>query len=169
MATEEGIVVKIGGKSPQTAWVRTVQSSACKSCSARHSCHQESKGKEREVEAINMVDAKIGDLIQISIDSGALLKATFLLYVFPIICMLIGGLTGHRIGISIGTNPSPISALLAVVCFLGAMLFVRSRAGRLALKMEYRPKITRIIGRAKAEKEVPPPRKDYGIQVTRRA
>ena len=149
MATEEGIVTKISAPSAHTAWVKTVQSSACKSCSARHSCNPDSKGKEREVEAINAVDAKVGDLIQISVDSGALLKATFLLYVFPIICMLAGGLAGHNIGLRMGINPSPASALTAAAGFLGALWIVRFRAGRMALKVEYRPKITRILGRAK--------------------
>jgi sigma-E factor negative regulatory protein RseC len=148
MATEEGIVTKLGGSAGRKAWVKTVQSSACNSCSARDSCHQESQGKEREVEAINLVNARVGDLIQISIETGALLKATFLLYVFPIICMLIGGLMGHEFGLHLKVNPSVVSLLLAAVCFLGAMCIVRIRAGRMALKLEYRPKITRIISRA---------------------
>ena len=149
MATEEGIVTKIGAPSTHTAWVKTVQSSACKSCSARHSCNADSEGKEREVEAINIVDAKVGDLIQISMDTGALLKATFLLYVFPIICMLAGGLAGHNFGLHLGINPSPPAALTAAAGFLGALWIVRAKAGRMASKMEYRPKITRVLGRAK--------------------
>ncbi len=152
MAIEEGIVIKVGGQNTQTAWVKTVQSSACKACSARHSCNPDSGGKAREVEAVNVVNAKVGDLIQISIDTGALLKATFLLYVFPILCMFIGAIAGHIAGLSLGmANPSPASAIIAVACFFGAMLIVRLRAGRMALKLEYRPKITRIIGRAKAD------------------
>ena len=147
MASDEGIVTKLGGPAGRRAWVKTVQSSACKSCSARNSCHQETQGKEREVEAINMVNARVGDLIQISIETGALLKATFLLYVFPIICMLIGGLLGHEIGLHQRINPSAVSLVLAAACFIGAMYIVRLRAGRMALKLEYRPKITRIISR----------------------
>jgi len=155
MATEEGIVIKAGGVAPQTAWVKTAQSSACKACSARHSCNADSRSKEREVEAVNLVGAKVGDLIQISIDSGALLKTTFLLYIFPVICMLIGGVAGHKVGVGMGIDPSPMSALIAILCFLGAMFIVRLRAGRMALRMEYRPKITRIIGRADLEKLAP--------------
>jgi sigma-E factor negative regulatory protein RseC len=148
MATEEGIVTKIGGHEPQTAWVKTSQSSACKACSSRHSCNAGTSGQEREVEAINMVGAKVGDRIQISIKTGSLLKATFLLYIFPVISMLFGGLAGNRLGPYLGLNPSPAAALVAAVSFLGAMLVVRLRAGRMALKFEYRPKITRIIGKA---------------------
>jgi sigma-E factor negative regulatory protein RseC len=148
MATEVGIVTKINGHASQTAWVRTSQSSACKSCSSRHSCSQDSQGKEREVEAINLVGAEVGDRIQISIETGSLLKATFLLYVFPVICMLCGGLAGNRLGAYVGLAPSPAAALAAAGSFVGAMLVVRMGAGRMALKTEYRPKITRIIGKA---------------------
>jgi sigma-E factor negative regulatory protein RseC len=147
MATEEGIVTKINGHASQTAWVRTSQSSACKSCSSRHSCSQDGQGKEREVEAINLVGAEVGDRIQISIETGSLLKATFLLYVFPVICMLCGGLAGNRLSAYIGLAPSPAAALAAAVSFVGAMVVVRMGAGRMALKTEYRPKITRIIGK----------------------
>jgi sigma-E factor negative regulatory protein RseC len=146
MATEEGIVTKISGKGSQTAWVRTSQSSACKSCSSRHSCNPE-KGREREVEAINLVGAEVGDRIQISIETGSLLKATFLLYIFPVICMLCGGLAGNRLSAQMGLDPSPAAALVAAISFLGAMAVVRLGAGRMALKTEYRPKITRIIGK----------------------
>lgn len=148
MATEEGIVTKISEQPSQTAWVRTSQSSACKSCSARHNCSPDTKGKEREVEAINLVGAKVGDRIQISIETGSLLKATFLLYIFPVLCMLCGGLAGNRLSAHIGLEPSPAAALVAGISFVGAMLVVRLRAGRMALKTEYRPKITRIIGKA---------------------
>ncbi len=148
MATEEGIVIRAGGQASQTAWVKTVQSGACQSCSERHSCLGESKSEEREVEAINLVGARVGDLIQISIDSSALLKATFLLYIFPIICMFAGALIGNKLGAGLNINPSTLSVLIAVIFFFGAMLIVRMRAGRMALKMEYRPKITRVIGKA---------------------
>lgn len=146
MATEEGIVIRINGQASHTAWVRTSQSSACKSCSSRHSCNPE-KGQEREVEAINLVGAQVGDRIQISIETGSLLKATFLLYIFPVFCMLCGGLAGNRLGAVMGLAPSPAAALFAAISFVGAMGVVRLRAGRMAMKSEYRPKITRIIGK----------------------
>ena len=148
MATEEGIVTKINGHTTQTAWVRTSQSSACKSCSARHHCSPDTQGQEREVEAINLVGAEVGDRIQISIETGSLLKATFLLYVFPVLCMLCGGVVGNRFSGYMGLDPSPAAALVAAIFFVGAMAVVRLRAGRMALKLEYRPKITRIVGKA---------------------
>ena len=149
MATEQGIVVQAGLKDGHIALVKTVQSGACEACSARHQCNPGAKGEDREVEAINAVDAKVGDLIQISMDTGALLKATFLLYVFPIIFLLIGSFAGHVIGSTIDVNASMLSVLFGIASFASAMLIVRYRAGHMALKQKYQPKITRIISRAK--------------------
>lgn len=152
MATEQGIVIRAGlPHGDNIALVKTVQSSACEACSARGQCNPNVKGKDQEVEAINLVNAKAGDVIQISMDTGALLMATFLLYVFPIICMLIGAFVGHNIGKAIGTNPSAISASVSIICFIAAMVVVRRQAGYMALKLKYQPKITRIIGRGTSE------------------
>ncbi len=152
MATEQGIVIKAGLPHRENmALVKTVQSSACEACSARGQCNPNIKGKDREVEAVNLVNAKAGDIIQISMDNAALLKATFLLYVFPIICMLIGAFVGNSAGKAIGANPSAISAAVGIICFIAAMVLVRKQAGYMALKLKYKPKITRIIGRGTSE------------------
>lgn len=151
MATEQGIVVQVGLKDRNIALVKTVQPSACEACSARHQCNPGVNGKEREVEAINSVNATVGDLIQISMDTSALLKVTFLLYVFPIICMLIGSFAGHVMGSNMNVDASIVSVLFGIASFVAAMLIVRYRAGHMALKLKYQPKITRIISRAKPD------------------
>ena len=43
-----------------------------------------------EVDAVNSVGAQVGDRIMLYFETGSLLKATFLLYIFPILCMLLG-------------------------------------------------------------------------------
>jgi sigma-E factor negative regulatory protein RseC len=152
LATEQGIVIKTGiNNRTNMALVKTVQPSACEACSARSQCNPGTKGADRQVEAVNLVDAKEGDLIQISMDTGALLKAAFLLYVFPIICMLIGAITGHAIGMALETSPSAISASVGIGCFIAAMVLVRKQAGYMALKLKYQPKITRIIGHSNSD------------------
>lgn len=150
MAIEQGIVIKANGPAPATARVKTVQPSACESCASRDNCSSGAGGKEREVDAINVANAQAGDTIQISMDTAALLKATFLLYIFPIICMLGGGIIGHVLAVGLGFNTSPTSAVAAMGAFAAAMLFVRLRAGRMALKSAYRPKIIRILRRGNA-------------------
>ncbi len=152
MATEQGIVVKAALPYRENmALVKTVRTSACEACSARGQCNPDVKGKDREVEAVNLINARTGDIIQVSMDTTALLLATFFLYVFPIICMLIGAFAGHIIGKAIETNASAVSASTGIICLIAAMVLVRKQAGYMALKSKYQPKITRIIGRGTSE------------------
>jgi len=133
MATEEGIVIKIGSK---TAWVKTTKTSACKACAAKSSCHNLGGGKEMEVEAINRAGAKVGQKVVLSFDTSPLLKATFMLYVFPILAMLAGAFIGQEMASFFNFGFSLFGLTL---------LFVKSKGNKLAKKDEYQPKVIRII------------------------
>ena len=146
MATEEGVVTKI--ESTATAWVKTTKSGACKSCSARSSCYSLGGGEETEVEAINRAGAQVGQKVVLSFDTSPLLKATFLLYVLPIIAMIVGAFVGQKIAPNFNVNISFMAAIFAFLFFGLTMLFVRSKGNKLAQKDEYRPKIIRVIGQS---------------------
>ena len=148
MTIEQGIVTKIGSEGPTTAWVKTVPSGPCSSCSSRHSCHTGPSGEEREVEVLNTAGATVGDRIQLSIGTGSLLKATFLLYMFPILSMLVGGLVANAVAARYFSDTSLLSALAALICLVIAMAVVRKRGERMAQQEAYRPKIIRVIGHA---------------------
>ena len=49
MNTEEGVVIRIDAKN---AWIKTVKTGACESCSSRGACNTLGGGKEMEVEAM---------------------------------------------------------------------------------------------------------------------
>jgi sigma-E factor negative regulatory protein RseC len=142
LATEQGIVIKIDSRA---AWVKTVKSGACKGCSARGSCHALGSSDDAEVEAINEAGAKVGDRIVLSFKTSSLLKATFLLYVFPILLLLIGALMGQEIGHYIDFSPSGSAAIMGFSFFFAAVFIVKSKANRLAKKNEYRPKVVKIL------------------------
>lgn len=142
MATEHGIVTKVDS---ETAWIKTTKTSACKSCSARSSCNVMGGGKEMEVKAINDAKAKVGQKVVISFETSPLLKATFLLYVLPIIFLIAGALIGQKISPAFNMDASIISALFGFLFFGLAMIFAKSKGNRLAKKEEYRPKVIRII------------------------
>lgn len=146
MATEKGIVIKLGSSSTPTAWVKTTRSEACKSCSSRHSCNAEGSGKEMEVEAINSAGAKVGDRIVLSMQTASLFKATFLIYIFPILAMLAGAFFGQILAVNNGNHdPSGLSALMAFL-FLGLSIIIVKMLGKaMSLKKEYTPTIIRIV------------------------
>ena len=141
MATEQGIVVRVEGGA---AWVRTTPTSACEGCSAKGSCH--AVGEEKEVRVLNPGGARVGDRIVLCMDTGPLLRASFLLYVFPILSLLCGAFLGDWVARTMGVNPSTGAALFGCFAFVVAFAFVRLRRNRLARRREYQPRITRVLG-----------------------
>ena len=98
-----------------------------------------------EVEAINEAGAQIGDRIIISIETASLLKASFLLYVFPILFMIAGAVIGQKTGPLLDIDPSVFSAVVGFLFFFISFWFVKSRGNSMARKNEYKPKIIRIL------------------------
>ena len=142
MATEHGIVIRTDSRG---AWVKTTKSGSCEGCSARGSCHSLSERGDMEVKAVNEVGAKVGDRILMSFETSSLLKATFLLYVFPIILLVIGALIGQQTAPYLNFNPSGFSAIIGFTFFFAAVLTIKFKANRLARKNEYRPKIIKVL------------------------
>jgi len=100
------------------------------------------------VEAINEAGAQVGDRIIISIETASLLKASFLLYVFPILLMVAGAIIGQMSGPLFNIDPSAFSAVVGFLFFFISFWFVKSRGNRMARKNEYKPKIIRILNRS---------------------
>ncbi len=98
-----------------------------------------------EVETLNPAGAGIGDRVVLTFETGAFLKASFLLYVFPILMMMVGGFAGQRFGPQLGLSESASAVLGAFAFLVVTFAFVRARANRLARTDPYRPKITRIL------------------------
>ena len=142
MATEQGIVIKTDSR---TAWVKTFKSGNCAGCSARGSCNTMGGDNEMEVKAINEAGAKLGDRIVLSFKTSSLLKATFLLYVFPILLLIIGAAVGQEMAPKFDFNPSGFSAIMGFTFFFVALLIIKTTANKLAKKNDYRPKIIKIL------------------------
>ena len=142
MATEHGIVIRTDSRG---AWVKTVKSGACAGCTARGACHSMSDNGEVEVKAINEAGAKVGDRIVLSFETASLLKATFLLYLFPILLLIIGAVIGQATAPYLNFNPSGFSATIGFLFFLAAVLVIKIKANKMAQKNEYRPKITKVL------------------------
>lgn len=142
MPKEQGTVVKIDS---QGTWVKTTQSSACAGCSAKGSCLSKPGSNDVEVNAINTVGAVVGDRIVLGIETAPLLKATFLLYIFPILALLIGAFVGNGIAVNLQKDATNIAVLTGLIFFVTAVLIMKRRANRMAEQDAYRPKIVRIL------------------------
>ena len=141
MATEQGLILE--NRSANMALVRTMKTASCEGCSSKDSC--EGKGDDMDVDAINEVGAKPGDTVILSYSTSSLLKATFLLYVFPIICMIIGAVIGQKYSSNMGMGESAASAIVGFTFFFVAIFFVKVSGNKMATKEKYTPKVTRIV------------------------
>ncbi len=148
MAIEEGIVIKLKPGKTGLALVKTVRSSACESCSARHSCNVDRNSQEMEIKAINLAGAQPGDRVCVQVATKSLLKVTFMTYLFPIICMLAGALAGNQWARASDINESLASVLGAGVAFFISFFLIRLAGRKMEGDTRYQPEITRIIRKA---------------------
>jgi len=90
---EEGIVLSVEGS---IASVRMVEGGGCEGCSSSGSCKVASGG--RVLEADNKAGAKPGDSVTVRIEASSFLKASFIVYMVPVIFLFIGAAAGGRFG-----------------------------------------------------------------------
>jgi sigma-E factor negative regulatory protein RseC len=143
VATEEGIVVR---RDASGTWVRTVRGESCAACTSRGACHSLGGGREEaEVAVLNPVGAQPGDAVVLKLETPALLKATFVVYLFPVLMLLLGALLGEWIATAAAIDsPLPAAAAGFGALALG-LLVMKAVAARLAAKPAYRPRIVRVL------------------------
>lgn len=143
MAIERGIVTSVF---PEFALVRSTRSSSCESCASKDACHlMGGEANQVEIEAINVVNARVGDRVLLSIESASLLKLSFLLYILPILFLFTGALIGEKIAPSLSYSPSSVSAIMGFFFFISSLGIVIVTGRRLEKKKAYRPHIIRIL------------------------
>ncbi len=92
---------------------------ACKSCGM---CLAGS-GKDLSkmtIKALNSLNAKIGDTVEFEVKEGEMLKASMLLYGFPMAMLLIGFVFGRKVAQLMFWSLDLISLLFAGIFFFGA-------------------------------------------------
>jgi positive regulator of sigma E activity len=135
MMTEEGMVKRTMGSK---AWVVTRRSEMCESCSSHGACQVLGGGKEMEVEALNVVQARPGDQVLLTLEDQSLMKLSFLVYLFPILALI-------AVAPILETNPEVTSFGFAFICFGLAFVLVRIKDKKLEQTGAVIPKIARII------------------------
>jgi len=88
---ERAIVVSKRGNQAEVEVIRT---SACSKCRA---CSSGSNKQTLKVWAENETNAEVGQIVEIEMESRALLSATFILYVIPLAGFLLGVVLGLKL------------------------------------------------------------------------
>ena len=93
MIEETGVVTKAEGI---TAKVLVQKRGSCESCAATGVCESSKGGME--IEALNPVQARVGQRVKVSIKPQVYLKGTMLIYGLPLIALLAGAILGKDLG-----------------------------------------------------------------------
>jgi len=141
MLRERGVVEK---SSPQKAVVRIEQSSACATCGSRGAC-QVHNDKKFFVEVGNDLGAKVGDVVEISMPSRSVIKASLAVYSLPVLGLILGAVSGAALADALNVQPTAASLTgggaglavsIAVLKWLDRS--VRSRP-------DYSPRLTKVF------------------------
>ncbi|MBF0446083.1 MAG: SoxR reducing system RseC family protein [Magnetococcales bacterium] len=100
MLREEVLVVAVDGL---YAIVSSQRKSACGSCHAEASCSVLSGGKTKydtQIRAMNPIGALVGQRVELEISEQQFLKASFLVYVLPIIYLLFFGVLARHLAVN---------------------------------------------------------------------
>ena len=142
MSIETGIVEKVENG---FAYVRTRRKGACGSCASRSHCSSLYSGSTYMlVKVSNRLQAQKGALVSFQLNSGTLLKYTFIIYIVPVVGLLLGAFSAGRFATVIGMNKAFALVVftligLGVAIYVSQLIVRRKRAG-----IELIPKIKRI-------------------------
>jgi sigma-E factor negative regulatory protein RseC len=118
---EEVLVVAVEG---DYATVSSQKKSACGSCHAEASCSVLSGGggkHDTQIRAMNPIGALVGQRVELEISERQFLKASFLVYVLPIISLIFFGIFGSFLAEQMGVAPDSaegIGGLLGVIALV---------------------------------------------------
>ncbi len=107
--------------------------------------------REMLVEASNILQAKEGDLVEISVPESSLMKLSLLVYFIPVIALLIGAYAGNTWAGSFNLSPS-LGAILAGGISMGITFLALMRVNHnIGNKDEYAPRMIRILDLKKVD------------------
>jgi len=148
MMQETGTVTE--SKENGLALVRATGGEACGSCGCRGACQGLGGGAEREVTAINRAGATVGDQVLLTIGAGSFLKASFVVYLLPILALVIGSVIGQKYSARIWAtgNPETVAVLAGLFCLVVSFILIRLFNTRFSQSQRYYPVIERVIRRS---------------------
>ncbi|MGL5641353.1 MAG: SoxR reducing system RseC family protein [Paraclostridium sp.] len=127
-----------------TAKIKMQQHSACASCGK---CASSTDKKDIVVEVDNTLGAKIGDYVEVNMDSIDVIKAASIVYAIPLIALLGGTIVSYGIlsYIDISFNKEVISGLLGIGLTIISYLAIKNKDSKFRESRKYIPIITKVI------------------------
>ena len=140
---QQGFIVEI--VDDKTAKMRMQRHSACASCGKCAKLTSESQ--DLIVEVDNQIGAKVGDHVEVSMESVKVMKATMLAYLFPLIFLFVGTIGTYYLLNLLNYSGSieTISGIVGLACTFISYLILNKKDNKFKESRDYIPKITKII------------------------
>ena len=127
-----------------TAKIKMQKHSACAACGK---CASSTDKKDIIVEVDNNIGAKVGDYVEVNMDSVNVIKAAAIVYIVPLIALLGGTIISYAIlnFIDIGMNKEVLSGFIGIVLTIISYLLIKSKDRKFRESRNYIPIITKVI------------------------
>ena len=127
-----------------TAKIKMKKHSACAACGK---CASSTDKKDIIVEVDNNIGAKVGDYVEVNMDSVNVIKAAAIVYIVPLIALLGGTIISYGIFnfIDIGMNKEVLSGFVGIVLTIISYLLIKSKDRKFRESRNYIPIITKVI------------------------
>ena len=127
-----------------TAKIKMQKHSACASCGK---CASSTDKKDIIVEVDNTLGAKVGDYVEVNMDSVNVIKAASIIYIIPLIALLGGTILSYKMlsFFDISFNIEIISGCIGVLLTILSYLAIKSRDFKFRQSRNYIPIITKVI------------------------
>lgn len=138
---EVGVIKSIEGI---VATVSVPKKSVCEGCSLGI-CRPEDQ--TMEIEALNHVNARVGQKVKIVMKTYTYLKGSKIVYGIPALALIIGAILGKEVFSNYfrEMDPDILSAVFGFGAFVIFFLLIKLWSGRVEKKMESKPVIEEII------------------------
>ena len=139
---QQGYIVEIVDS--VTAKLKLNRHSACASCGK---CATTSEEKDIIVEVDNTIGAKVGDKVEVNMETVNVLKAAFIAYAIPLVSLLLGtvGTFYSLKAVNVTSNVEFISGLVGLIFTFISFLILRKNDKKFRDSKEYIPVVTRVI------------------------
>ena len=143
--TETGEVVKVFNR---TVEIRVIPTENCGACGVKDSCHTAPRiSTERLVTALDPFGLKIGQRVKINLEPKNLLKASFIVFVLPLLGLLLGAFAGSFVTRTAGYRDYlELGAVIGGFAGIGiSVLGLRSYNKKLEKADKYYPAVIEIM------------------------
>lgn len=128
---EEGTVLETKG---EMAIVQIKRSAACDTCKC---CHVAEQSEFMTTEALNKVQANVGDRVVIEIEQKEVLAASTIVYILPLVLMIVGYIIGSYLGKVIFKSYSHEAGIIFGFTFLAFSYLIMVLAEKHAVKTRW--------------------------------